>query len=197
MGGTPSPSRAPSHTQQWAQAIFSVCTLSGCAPPAHTIVFLQPDLAVRVLREPRHGANGAFSSLVFWETQICPTQHLSPSLAAVMCPGKWTQPSLEGINKACCRQDTLLAGDLCSADWQFSPMEWSRGNSLGLINCNSSFSSRMGRGKKRARNRKKIKIQLTSLYYLSLSNVHSRVPLEIFQMIFYLSWLTNVSFDLV
>lgn len=40
-------------------------------------------------------------------------------------------------------------------------------------------------------------IQLTSVYYLSLFNVHSRAPPEIFQIILYLSGLTNVSIDLV
>lgn len=69
--------------------------LSGSAPPAQTIVFLQTDLAVHVLMGAKARSKQCFSlGCAFWETQICPIQHLSPSLAAVMCPRKWTEPSL-------------------------------------------------------------------------------------------------------
>lgn len=55
------------------------------------------------------------------------------------------------------RQVTLLAGDRCSVDWQFNPMEWSRENSPGLMNRNSSFFSGMGRGKKKNEKQKENK----------------------------------------
>lgn len=174
--------------------------LSSSAPPAQTIVFLQTDLAA-------HCANGSQGTeqtgrVPLWgarseEYRSAPYSTWAHPWLLSCAQGNGQNLHFKALIKLVADKTPFWQGT--AAQQIGSSTQWSGAGKtlLGWWIVTHRFVVGWGGERKKTRNKKKIKIQLTSVYYLSLFNVHSRVPLEIFQMILYLSWLTNVSFDLV
>lgn len=180
------------------QAIFFICASplwshSGSAAPAETIVFLQPDLALHVLtgaEAPSKRGVLLFGAPVLRNPDLPHSTWAHPWLLS-SAQGKGHNLHFRALIKLVADKTPFWQGTTAQQIGSSTQLSGAGKTLLGWWIVTHRFSVGWG-----ARNRKKIKIQLTSVYYLSLFNVHSRVPLEIFQMILYLSWLTNVSFDL-